>query len=125
MSKRTAEQVERLWPAGDVYRIEGLVEVDLATPQAVAVELQRLFDTEGGVAGFFDVTATKGPGAFAVTFTRDVAEDYEVVEPALLDGGDLLKVLVAQLAREIKDAAQRVGSKVDVTLTTFPVFGNY
>lgn len=123
---RTLAEVDALWPNVDQYTFVGNVVIEAHNPQGVAGVIQKLYEGSEAVAGEFVVgnpTGTIGnEKTFPIVFTRNVCDDKDVVEPRLREGGELRKVLAAQMQQELANAIKETGLRVFIYLTDGPNF---
>lgn len=122
--KRSQAEVDALWPKDKVYYTMGAAVTLPATNNTKAASIiQQMYEGEGAVAGMFDVRKLIKKGSFfVVVFQRDVSNDSEVVNDALLCGRDFNKVLIDQFMSEAKAAIASKNLPIKITLVDSPKF---
>jgi hypothetical protein len=129
MPQRTQAEVDALWPAGkNMYvflahvTIHGALHIHHA-----AEDLQKLYEGHEAMAGEFNVepeppNRSGDDPMFLVTFRRDVPDDVDVVNNALLAGGDFESVLRTQFETEFEAAVKATGVKAKLLFLSLPEF---
>lgn len=128
---RSQAEVDALWPANKrAYVFLANVTVHGAlTIQHAAQDLQKLYEGHEAMAGEFNVepeppNRTGDDPMFLVTFTRDVPDDIDVVNEALLAGHDFERCLRSQFEQEFENAVKDTGVKAKLLFLSLPEFIN-
>lgn len=119
---RTQEQVDALWGDNQFFHFKAVVQVAGVTeiPKAAHVMQELLYDE--WVGGDFRIQESLGDGQFKVTFQRNVCDEVDVSNPALLAGKDFSTVLTQQLMTEVVEAVGSVDAVVKIVSIEPPVF---
>lgn len=124
---RTQAEVDALWPTNKLaYALIANVTIPGAsTIQEAAAQLQKLYEGHEAMAGEFNVepeqpNRTGEHPMFLVSFVRDVPDDLDVVNPALLARHDFESALRSQFDQEFVAAVKQTGINAKLLFLSLP-----